>query len=254
MKTVLSGFETVGDGAVALLITTNDEPNSPIVTMYPEWRLRAFFAVQGSAVVLGGVETTVPFTQITTLTAPSAVTIPHLLPLIKIQGINNPAAVVVTALRPFRPYLTDYLKNLLRTDDRVNGVQLTVTEIKIAVGSDWLNAYQTFSQVSLATHRALSRFRTIAHILTNNLLNVGFATQLNPEEANAWDADIEALIYQHAGPAISLGADPSTLAVSLTPNTVQALNELDALIDNLRSTKHAALYWEFVLKYLSGTE
>jgi hypothetical protein len=88
--------------------------------------------------------------------------------LVTFETSDSSASCFVYALKPFRPYLTDYFRVRLRAVTKtVQSIFATPTEIVLKVSADYLSAFQQGATTALPALTEASTLQAIFYLLTN---------------------------------------------------------------------------------------
>jgi hypothetical protein len=102
-----------------------------------------------------------------TVTAGATLSLPNL-NLVTIETSDSSATCFIYALKPFRPYLTDYFRVRLRAvTGTVQSVFATPTEVVLKVSADYLPAFQQGATTALPALTEASTLQAVFYLLSN---------------------------------------------------------------------------------------
>jgi len=180
----LDALTTLDDGAWALVQVSSGSPET--LTFSPLWRVRGCFCLSGSITLKGGVTDTDQPLTLASLSEGSFSSLPNL-PLIAVETDLQSSSCILYALKPFRPYLTDYYRLRLRLVGKgIQGVIPTQSEIVVKVEPSILNAYLQGSLPVTSAISELSSLQLLFYLLKGALKSLSFTSSI-PSDLNVDD-------------------------------------------------------------------
>jgi hypothetical protein len=164
-KTELDALTTLDDGLFAIVTVSSDSPET--LTLNPIWRVRGVVGLSGTVSVSVKMADADVAVSLGTVTAGATLTLPNL-NLVTIETSDSSATCFVYALKPSRPYLTDYFRVRLRAiTGTVQSVFATPTEVVLKVSADYLPAFQQGATTALPALTEASTLQALFYLLTN---------------------------------------------------------------------------------------
>jgi hypothetical protein len=164
-KTELDALTTLDDGLFAIVTVSPTTPET--LTLNPAWRVRGVVGLSGTVSVSVKMADTDVAVSLGMVAAGATLNLPNL-NLVTIQTSDSSATCFVYALKPSRPYLTDYFRVRLRAVTRtVQSVFATPTEVVLKVSADYLSAFQQGATTALPALTEASTLQALFFLLTN---------------------------------------------------------------------------------------
>lgn len=164
-KTELDALTTLDDGLFAIVTVSSGSPET--LNLNPAWRVRGVVGLSGTVSVSVKMAGTDVAVSLGTVSAGSTLSLPNL-NLVTIATSGSSATCFVYALKPFRPYLTDYFRVRLKAvTGTVQSVFATPTEVVLKVDANYLPAFQQGATTALPALTEASTLQAIFYLLTN---------------------------------------------------------------------------------------
>ena len=164
-KTELDALTTLDDGLFAIVTVSSGSPET--LSLNPAWRVRGVVGLSGTISISAAMADTDVAVSLGTVSAGSTLSLPNL-NLVTFETSDSSATCFVYALKPFRPYLTDYFRVRLRAvTGTVQSVFATPTEVVLKVSADYLAAFQQGATTALPALTEASTLQAIFYLLTN---------------------------------------------------------------------------------------
>ena len=164
-KVELDALTTLDDGFFALVTVSPTTPET--LTLNPAWWVRGVVGLSGTV----SVSVKMADTDVAVSLGSVLVGAPLRLPNLNIVTLSTPdpsATCFLYALKPFRPYLTDYVRMRLRVVTKtVQGIFATPTEVVLKVGANYLSAFQQGATTALPALTEASTLQALFYLLTN---------------------------------------------------------------------------------------
>jgi hypothetical protein len=123
-------------GFWAIVTVSSGSPET--LTLNPAWRVRGVVGLSGTISLSAKMADTDVAVSLGTVSEGSTLSLPNL-NLVTFETSDSSASCFVYALKPFRPYLTDYFRVRLRAVTKtVQSIFATPTEIVLKVSADYL--------------------------------------------------------------------------------------------------------------------
>jgi hypothetical protein len=123
-------------GFCAIVTVSSGSPET--LTLNPAWRVRGVVGLSGTISLSAKMADTDVAVSLDTVSEGSTLSLPNL-NLVTFETSDSSASCFVYALKPFRPYLTDYFRVRLRAVTKtVQNIFATPTEIVLKVSANYL--------------------------------------------------------------------------------------------------------------------
>ena len=177
-KTEVDALTTLEDGLMGIVEVTSQSPETLIFN--PAWWVRGVVGVEGSVTIKVAMGDDDLKLAVGTISAGSALSLPNL-NQITVETSDPFASCFIYALKPFRPYLTDYYRIRLRLVTKtVQSLFATPTEIVIKVAPQFLNAFQQGVLTSLPTLTEISSLQLFFYLLNATAKTLRFVSDASP--------------------------------------------------------------------------
>jgi hypothetical protein len=178
-KTELDALTTLDDGFFAIVTVSADTPET--LTLNPAWWVRGVVGLSGTtSISVKMTDTDDVAVALGTVTAGAPLSLPNL-NIVTLSTSDPSATCFLFALKPFRPYLTDYFRMRLRVvTGTVQGIFATPTEVVLKVGANYLSAFQQGATTALPALTEASTLQALFYLLTNTAKTLKVVADLNP--------------------------------------------------------------------------
>jgi hypothetical protein len=164
-KTELDALTTLDDGFFAIVTVSEDTPET--LTLNPAWWVRGVVGLSGTTSISVKMTDTDVVVSLGTVTAGAPLSLPNL-NIVTLSTSDPSATCFLFALKPFRPYLTDYFRIRLRVvTGTVQGIFATPNEVVLKVDANYLSAFQQGATTALPALTEASTLQALFYLLTN---------------------------------------------------------------------------------------
>jgi hypothetical protein len=164
-KTELDALTTLDDGFFTLVTVSPTTPET--LTLNPAWWVRGVVGVVGATTISVKMTETDIGVSLGTVTQGTSFQLPNL-NMVTLSTSDPSATCYLYAIKPFRPYLTDYARMRLRVVTKtVQGIFATPTEVVLKVGAGYLSAFQQGATTALPALTEASTLQALFYLLTN---------------------------------------------------------------------------------------
>ena len=177
-KTELDALTTLDDGLLAIVTVSADTPET--LTLNPAWWLRGIVGLSGTTSISVKMTDTDVAVSLGTVTAGAPLSLPNL-NIVTLSTSDPSATCFLYALKPLRPYLTDYFRMRLRAVTRtVQGIFATPTEVVLKVDANYMPAFQQGATTALPALTEASTLQALFYLLTNAAKTLKVVTDPTP--------------------------------------------------------------------------